>query len=150
MTRDKLGHDAENLAGSATSMSSAMTSSGSRENQSASRCAFAGQAAPDRVACCWRGTTAIARVLPWRMRPGVAADPYRVWLSEIMLQQTTVRAVGPYFAKFTARWPDIVSLAAASQDDVLREWAGLGYYSRARNLYACAARCARTWRTLSR
>ena len=66
------------------------------------------------------------------------ADPYRVWLSEIMLQQTTVKAVGPYFEKFVARWPDVTALANASLDDVLRMWAGLGYYSRARNLYACA------------
>src|SRR6478609_10627865 len=94
--------------------------------------------APDRVSALLSWYDRHARVLSWRMRPGVAADPYRVWLSEIMLQQTTVKAVGPYFAKFTARWPTVSSLAAASQDDVLREWAGLGYYSRARNLYACA------------
>lgn len=100
-------------------------------------------AAPSRAAILLAWYDRHARVLPWRMRPGVAADPYRVWLSEIMLQQTTVKAVGPYFAKFTARWPDIISLAAASQDDVLREWAGLGYYSRARNLHACAVAVAR-------
>ncbi|WP_407176452.1 A/G-specific adenine glycosylase [Bradyrhizobium sp. STM 3562] len=79
------------------------------------------------------------RRLPWRAPPGAPSDPYRVWLSEIMLQQTTVKAVGPYFEKFTARWPDVASLARASLDDVLRLWAGLGYYSRARNLHACAA-----------
>ena len=78
------------------------------------------------------------RRLPWRALPGARPDPYRVWLSEIMLQQTTVKAVGPYFEKFTARWPDVASLARASLDDVLRLWAGLGYYSRARNLHACA------------
>jgi A/G-specific adenine glycosylase len=78
------------------------------------------------------------RRLPWRALPGEAADPYRVWLSEIMLQQTTVKAVGPYFEKFLARWPDIDAMAKASLDDVLRMWAGLGYYSRARNLHACA------------
>jgi len=78
------------------------------------------------------------RRLPWRPPAGVRADPYRVWLSEIMLQQTTVKAVGPYFEKFLARWPDVTALARASLDDVLRMWAGLGYYSRARNLYACA------------
>src|SRR6201982_1129111 len=78
------------------------------------------------------------RGLPWRPPAGERADPYRVWLSEIMLQQTTVKAVGPYFEKFTARWPDATSLARASLDDVLRLWAGLGYYSRARNLHACA------------
>src|SRR5689334_2521645 len=78
------------------------------------------------------------RRLPWRALPGEQADAYRVWLSEIMLQQTTVKAVGPYFEKFLARWPDVASLARASLDDVLRMWAGLGYYSRARNLHACA------------
>jgi A/G-specific adenine glycosylase len=78
------------------------------------------------------------RKLPWRAPAGVRADPYRVWLSEIMLQQTTVKAVGPYFEKFVARWPDAAALARASLDDVLRMWAGLGYYSRARNLHACA------------
>jgi A/G-specific adenine glycosylase len=83
------------------------------------------------------------RRLPWRALPGEAADPYRVWLSEIMLQQTTVKAVGPYFEKFIARWPDVTAMADASLDDVLRMWAGLGYYSRARNLYACAVAVAR-------
>ncbi len=78
------------------------------------------------------------RVLPWRAPPGCRPDPYRIWLSEIMLQQTTVAAVAPYFARFTARWPDISALAAASLDEVLREWQGLGYYARARNLHACA------------
>lgn len=78
------------------------------------------------------------RELPWRALPGHASDPYRVWLSEIMLQQTTVKAVGPYFEKFTARWPTVAALGSASLDDVLRMWAGLGYYSRARNLHACA------------
>jgi len=78
------------------------------------------------------------RRLPWRALPGEEADPYRVWLSEIMLQQTTVKAVGPYFEKFVSRWPDVTAMAQASLDDVLRMWAGLGYYSRARNLHACA------------
>ena len=78
------------------------------------------------------------RKLPWRVLPGETPDPYRVWLSEIMLQQTTVRAVGPYFARFTARWSDVRALAAAPLDDVLKLWAGLGYYARARNLHACA------------
>jgi len=78
------------------------------------------------------------RTLPWRAAPGERADPYRVWLSEIMLQQTTVKAVGPYFARFLARWPDVGGLAAAPRDDVLTSWAGLGYYARARNLHACA------------
>lgn len=83
------------------------------------------------------------RRLPWRAAPGEASDPYRVWLSEIMLQQTTVKAVGPYFEKFVARWPDVTALGRASQDDVLRMWAGLGYYSRARNLHACAVAVTR-------
>jgi len=78
------------------------------------------------------------RVLPWRAGAGETADPYRVWLSEIMLQQTTVKTVAPYFLRFTARWPDVRALAAAPLDDVLRLWAGLGYYARARNLHACA------------
>jgi A/G-specific adenine glycosylase len=78
------------------------------------------------------------RVLPWRALPGRRADPYRVWLSEIMLQQTTVKAVAPYYAKFLERWPDLPALAAAPLDDVLKAWAGLGYYARARNLHACA------------
>ena len=78
------------------------------------------------------------RRLPWRAPAGERADPYRVWLSEIMLQQTGVKTVGPYFEKFLARWPDVAALGRASLDDVLRMWAGLGYYSRARNLHACA------------
>jgi A/G-specific adenine glycosylase len=78
------------------------------------------------------------RTLPWRAAKGERADPYCVWLSEIMLQQTTVRAVAPYYARFLARWPDVRALAAAPLDDVLKGWAGLGYYARARNLHACA------------
>jgi A/G-specific adenine glycosylase len=78
------------------------------------------------------------RKLPWRAPPGQRTDPYRVWLSEIMLQQTTVKAVAPYYARFLARWDDVGALAAAPLDDVLRSWAGLGYYARARNLHACA------------
>jgi A/G-specific adenine glycosylase len=77
------------------------------------------------------------RDLPWRVR-GVHPDPYHVWLSEIMLQQTVVKAVLPYFDKFTGNWPSVEDLAAADLDDVLRAWAGLGYYARARNLHACA------------
>ncbi len=84
-----------------------------------------------------------ARDLPWRAAPASALPddpewPYRVWLSEVMLQQTTVAAVKPYFAKFTALWPSVAALAAASDDDVMAAWAGLGYYSRARNLVKCA------------
>jgi A/G-specific adenine glycosylase len=78
------------------------------------------------------------RDLPWRYGPRKKADPYRVWLSEIMLQQTTVKAVVPYFQKFVARWPTVSALAAAQLEEVLQQWAGLGYYSRARNLKACA------------
>ena len=80
-----------------------------------------------------------ARVLPWRAPPGAArADPYRVWLSEVMLQQTTVATVIPRFLRFVERWPNVEALAAAPDEDVLHEWAGLGYYARARNLIACA------------
>jgi A/G-specific adenine glycosylase len=78
------------------------------------------------------------RKLPWRAAPGERTDPYRVWLSEIMLQQTTVKTVAPYYARFLARFPTVARLAAASLDDVLRAWAGLGYYARGRNLHACA------------
>jgi len=78
------------------------------------------------------------RDLPWRAAPGRRPDPYRVWLSEIMLQQTTVPTVAPYFTRFVARWPTIGALAAASLDEVLHAWQGLGYYARARNLHACA------------
>ena len=83
------------------------------------------------------------RDLPWRVPPdalrqGARPDPYRVWLSEIMLQQTTVGAVRRYFIDFTRRWPDIQALAAAPDEDILKAWAGLGYYARARNLIRCA------------
>jgi len=78
------------------------------------------------------------RRLPWRALPGEKPEPYRVWLSEIMLQQTTVKAVGPYYARFLEHWPSVQALAAAPLDDVLKAWAGLGYYARARNLHACA------------
>ncbi len=83
------------------------------------------------------------RKLPWRPLPGERADPYSVWLSEIMLQQTGVKTVVPYFKKFLARWPEVDALGRASLDDVLRMWAGLGYYSRARNLHACAVAVSR-------
>ncbi|MBU2342069.1 MAG: A/G-specific adenine glycosylase [Alphaproteobacteria bacterium] len=80
-----------------------------------------------------------ARALPWRAGPGdPAPDPYRVWLSEVMLQQTTVAAVKPYFASFTTRWPTVAALAAAPEEEVMAAWAGLGYYSRARNLVKAA------------
>jgi len=88
-----------------------------------------------------------ARDLPWRVPPadrkaGVKPDPYRVWLSEVMLQQTTVAAVQKYFRRFTSLWPTVADLAAAPLDSVLKEWAGLGYYARARNLHACAVAVA--------
>ncbi len=82
------------------------------------------------------------RVLPWRAAPGEAADPYRVWLSEIMLQQTTVKTVEPYFHDFVRRWATVEALAAADLDAVLHAWQGLGYYARARNLHRCARRVA--------
>jgi A/G-specific adenine glycosylase len=78
------------------------------------------------------------RVMPWRAAKGRRPNPYHVWLSEIMLQQTTVVTVGPYFVKFTGLWPTVADLAAANLDDVLTAWAGLGYYARARNLHKCA------------
>jgi A/G-specific adenine glycosylase len=79
-----------------------------------------------------------ARRLPWRAEGGEAPDPYRVWLSEVMLQQTTVAAVKSYFETFIMRWPSVAALAAAPEADVMSAWAGLGYYARARNLIACA------------
>lgn len=84
-----------------------------------------------------------AREMPWRVSPaarasGALPDPYRIWLSEVMLQQTTVAAVRGYFARFVARWPDVAALASAEDSDVMGEWAGLGYYARARNLLKCA------------
>ena len=90
-----------------------------------------------------------ARTMPWRVSPrdraaGVRPDPYRIWLSEIMLQQTTVATVGAYFRRFVDRWPTVAALAAAPRDEVLTEWAGLGYYARARNLHACARAVAET------
>ncbi|HEV7259978.1 MAG TPA: A/G-specific adenine glycosylase [Bosea sp. (in: a-proteobacteria)] len=78
------------------------------------------------------------RSLPWRAAAGERADPYRVWASEIMLQQTTVTAVKPYYERFMTRFPTVAALAAAPSEDVMQAWAGLGYYSRARNLHACA------------
>lgn len=86
-----------------------------------------------------------ARALPWRVPPGSdeRPDPYRVWLSEVMLQQTTVAAVRPRFERFLARWPSVEALAAAPEGEVMAEWAGLGYYARARNLLACAREVAR-------
>ena len=78
------------------------------------------------------------RILPWRYLSGDTPDPYRVWISEIMLQQTTVTAVKPYFEKFLTLWPTVEALATAPREQIMSEWAGLGYYSRARNLHNCA------------
>jgi A/G-specific adenine glycosylase len=91
-----------------------------------------------------------ARSLPWRVAPadraaGILPDPYHVWLSEVMLQQTQARTVAPYFTRFVRRWPDIGALAAAPEEEVMAEWAGLGYYSRARNLKKCAETLARQY-----
>ncbi|MEL0021289.1 MAG: A/G-specific adenine glycosylase, partial [Rickettsiales bacterium] len=83
------------------------------------------------------------RAMPWRALPGKRADPYAVWLSEIMLQQTTVATVGSYFVEFLSRWPTVEALATADLDDVLHCWQGLGYYARARNLHRCAGVVAR-------
>lgn len=82
------------------------------------------------------------RALPWRALPGETPDPYHVWLSEVMLQQTTVAAVGPYYAKFLHLFPTVQALAAAADAEVMKAWAGLGYYARARNLHACAKEVA--------
>ena len=95
-------------------------------------------AGPETVRALLQWYAAERRDLPWRYGPRKKADPYRVWLSEIMLQQTTVKAVVPYFERFVARWPTAAALAAAPLEEVLQLWAGLGYYSRARNLKACA------------
>ncbi|MFS8036794.1 A/G-specific adenine glycosylase [Xanthobacter sp. AM11] len=104
----------------------------------AARGAHAGAPAGARSAALLAWYDAHRRHLPWRAPPGRRADPYHVFLSEIMLQQTTVKAVGPYFAAFLARWPTVAQLAAAPLEEVLSAWAGLGYYARARNLHACA------------
>jgi len=89
-----------------------------------------------RALLCWYAVE--KRRLPWRAEAGETPDPYRIWLSEVMLQQTMVAAVKPYFEAFTARWPTVQALAAAEDAEVMRAWAGLGYYARARNLLACA------------
>jgi A/G-specific adenine glycosylase len=138
--RDKRGHDVERLAsghysGSMNSPAIAKI----RRRQAASD-----SSARPALLLAWYDRH--RRRLPWRPPPGEAADPYRVWLSEIMLQQTGVKTVGPYFEKFVARWPDVEALGSASLDDVLRMWAGLGYYSRARNLHACAVAVRRDHR----
>jgi A/G-specific adenine glycosylase len=102
-------------------------------------------AGPETVRALLAWYDAERRDLPWRYGPRKKADPYRVWLSEIMLQQTTVKAVIPFFEKFTKRWPTVTHLATASQEDILQMWAGLGYYSRARSLKKCADVIARDY-----
>lgn len=100
-------------------------------------------AGPDTAAALLAWYDRERRDLPWRAKPGRRSDPYKVWLSEIMLQQTTVKAVVPYFQRFLALWPDVAALAAAPREDVLAAWAGLGYYARARKLHECADLVAR-------
>src|SRR5579863_9413209 len=130
--RDSYGHDVERLArGRYTGLMNSQAFARSKRQQAASEAA-------DRPALLLAWYDRHRRVLPWRPAAGQRPDAYAVWLSEIMLQQTTVKAVGPYFQKFLARWGDVAALGRASLDDVLRMWAGLGYYSRARNLHACA------------
>jgi A/G-specific adenine glycosylase len=131
--RDKRGHDVERLALRHYSgfMNSRAIAKAKRHEVGSE------EAARPALLLAWYDRH--RRRLPWRPLPGERADPYAVWLSEIMLQQTGVKTVGPYFLKFMARWPDVDALGRASLDDVLRMWAGLGYYSRARNLHACAA-----------
>ena len=85
------------------------------------------------------------RILPWRALPHETPDPYKVWVSEVMLQQTTVATVGPYFQKFMKRWPTVENLAKAKRDDVLRMWAGLGYYRRAHLMHDCAQKIAKEY-----
>lgn len=114
-----------------------MTLTGQRGRRKRSRQALS-TAAQSNVATLLLWYDRHRRSLPWRSRPGEMSDPYRVWLSEIMLQQTTVKAVEPYYRRFLDRFPGIFALAEAPLDDVLKLWAGLGYYARARNLHACA------------
>ncbi len=105
----------------------------------------------------WRGRDFAPRLLAWQKTQGRhdlpwqgSRDPYRVWLSEVMLQQTQVSTVMAYYARFLQRFPDVQSLAAAPQDDVLALWSGLGYYSRARNLHACAVAVVQSGRRTCR
>jgi A/G-specific adenine glycosylase len=128
--RDKPGHDVERL--SSPDYTACMNPA------VAIKVEQRGNGTADRPALLLAWYDRHRRRLPWRPPAGQRADPYSVWLSEIMLQQTGVKTVGPYFEKFLARWPDVEALGRASLDDVLRMWAGLGYYSRARNLHACA------------
>ena len=111
----------------------------------------AGDRRPDRATALLAWYDRAGRDLPWRLGPeararGVRPDPYRVWLSEVMLQQTRVATVIPYFLAFLARWPTVAALADAPLESVLENWAGLGYYSRARNLHACAREVVRQHR----
>ena len=131
--RDKRGHDVERLA--LRHYSGFMNSPAIAKTRPPRKLSLQPAARP-ALLLAWYDRH--RRRLPWRPPAGERADPYRVWLSEIMLQQTGVKTVGPYFEKFLARWPEVEALGRASLDDVLRMWAGLGYYSRARNLHACA------------
>ena len=135
--RDKRGHDVEKLA--PRRYSGFMNSTAIAKTRRP-EVAF-GAAARPALLLEWYDRH--RRELPWRPLPGERADPYSVWLSEVMLQQTGVKTVVPYFKKFLVRWPDVDALGRASLDDVLRMWAGLGYYSRARNLHACAVAVSR-------
>lgn len=117
---------------------SLLSPSSRRKTATAAARKRAGSREADRAALLLAWYDRHRRRLPWRALPGERADPYRVWLSEIMLQQTTVATVGAYFERFLERWPDVGALAAAPLDDVLHAWQGLGYYARARNLHACA------------
>jgi A/G-specific adenine glycosylase len=128
---DKRGHDVERFAFSHYGVCMSSSAAAKTKRRDAPD-------ASDRPALLLDWYDRHRRRLPWRPPAGERADPYRVWLSEIMLQQTGVKTVGPYFEKFITRWPDVAALGRASLDDVLRMWAGLGYYSRARNLHACA------------
>ena len=112
-----------------------MTRQGSREKPQPEPCPSPGYAEDATRLLTWYD--AHRRTLPWRALPGQRPDPYAVWLSEVMLQQTTVAAVKSYFVAFLGAWPSVFDLAAAPVEDVMRRWAGLGYYSRARNLHAC-------------
>ncbi|MEL6288871.1 MAG: A/G-specific adenine glycosylase [Pseudomonadota bacterium] len=130
---------AKQAAGSQTASQNGKTrkAAQAKPSRKSKRAAPAGKTPPiAELLLSWYATE--RRDLPWRAAPGEAADPYRVWLSEIMLQQTTVRTVAPYFERFCARWPTVDALAAADREEVLSLWAGLGYYSRANNLHRCA------------
>ncbi len=130
-------------AAQTSTVTAATVTAASDAKASTKRVRLSGKASVTEAMLTWYD--AERRDLPWRYAPGRKADAYRVWLSEIMLQQTTVKAVIPYFEKFTKLWPTVTDLAAADEEDVLRAWAGLGYYSRAQNLLRCARFVADTY-----